>query len=630
MTDILKTIKEELPKVIVDAIFEGANIVLYTDDKEFVHNGEQKIKEVVNKIKKRIDLRADKGILLSEQETEKTIRALVPEEAGITNWIFDVQRSVAIIEAKKPGLVIGKQGSILNDIKKATFWLPTVQRSPSIPSKITAKIRSVLYANNTYRRKFLNDIGKKIYKEWSPEKKDMWVRITYLGSGRQIGRSCLLLQTPNSKILLDCGINPAIAEGAERFPYLDVAEIGDINSIDAIILSHAHTDHFALTPYLYKMGYRGPVYFTAPTRDIGALLALDFIGVAYKKAESPLYKGEDIKEMVRHSICLDYGEVSDVTPDIRITLYNAGHVLGSAQVHINIGNGLHNFVYSADTKYAKTRLLDAADNRFPRVESLQLEATYGGKDNVLPPRKETEQQFIELAKKTIARGGKILLPELGLGHSQETMLRVEEAVRTGELPKVPVYVDGMIWDINAIHTAYPDFLSVSVRNQILQDNNPFLSDVFKRVGSPIERKEVLEGGPCIIIATSGMLNGGASVEYFRHLADNPKNLLVFGSFQGVGSLGRQIQEGVKEVFLGKDYPNEIIKINLQIETLNGLSSHSGRNELIQYISRMIPKPKKIMINHGEPIRCLDLASSIHRMHKIETVVPRNLETIRLK
>ena len=630
MADILKTIKEELPKVISDAIFEGANIVLYTNDKDFLRSGEQQIKNVVSKIKKRIDLRADKTILLSEAEAEKTIRALVPEEAEITNMIFDVQRSIVIIEAKKPGLVIGKQGAILNDIKKSTFWLPTVQRSPSIHSKITEKIRSVLYANNTYRRKFLHDIGKKIYKEWNPEKMDIWVRLTYLGGGRQVGRSCLLLQTPNCKVLLDCGINPAIAEGPERFPYLDVPEIGDINSIDAIILTHAHTDHSGLIPFLYKMGYKGPVYLTDPTRDISALLALDYIGVAYKKAESPLYKAEDIKEMVRHSICLNYGEVTDITPDIRVTFYNAGHVLGAAQVHINIGNGLHNFVYSGDTKYAKTRLLDSAENRFPRIETLQLEATYGGKDNLLPPRRETEQIFIEMAKKTIEQGGKILLPELGLGHAQETMLRVEEAGRTAELPKIPVYVDGMIWDINAIHTAYPDFLSASVRNQIFQDNNPFLSDIFKRVGSPAERKEVLEGGPCIIISTSGMLVGGASVEYFSYLADNPKNLLVFGCFQGAGSLGRQIQEGRKEVSLGKDYTNETIQVKLQVETLNGLSSHSGRNELMQYVSRMNPRPKKIIINHGELSRCIDLASSLHRTQKIETIVPRNLETIRLK
>ena len=630
MADILKIIKDDLNREVADATFEGANIVIYTEDKEFFKSGDDKVKEIVNKIKKRVELRADKKILASEDKTEKTIRALVPQEAEINNIIFDVQRSVVVIEAKKPGLVIGKQGSILNDIKRSTYWLPVVQRSPSIPSKITEKIRAVLYANNNYRRKFLNDIGRKIYNEWNPEKKDMWIRVTYLGGGRQVGRSCLLLHTPNSKIILDCGINPAIGEGQERFPYLDVAEIGDLNSIDAIVLSHAHLDHCGLIPYLYKMGYRGPVYMTAPTRDISALLQLDLIGIAYKKAEFPLYRADDIKEMVRHSICLEYGEVTDLTPDIRITLYNAGHVLGSAQVHINIGNGLHNFVYSGDTKYGKTRLLDPAVNHFPRIETLQIESTYGSKADILPPRRDTENKFIELAKKVIEDGGKILLPELGLGHAQETMLRVEEAIRLGELPNVPVYIDGMIWDINGIHTAYPDFLSSSVRNQIFQDNNPFLSDIFKRIGSQIERKEVIEGGPCIIISTSGMLEGGASVEYFRHLSDSEKNLIVFACYQGIGSRGRHIQEGAKEISLGKDYGNEVVKVNLKVETLYGLSAHSGRNELMQYVARMVPQPKKIIINHGEVSKSLDLASSLHHAQRAETIVPRNLETIRLK
>ena len=630
MTEILKSITEELPKVISDAVFEGANIVLYTNNKEFFKTGESKIKEIVDKIKKRIELRADKSILASEDETEKTIRGVVPEEAEITSIIFDIQRSSVVIEAKKPGLVIGKQGSLLNDIKKSTMWSPTVQRSPAIPSKITEKIRSVLYANNNYRRKFLNDIGKKIYQEWTSEKMDIWVRITCLGGGRQVGRSCFLLQTPNSKVLLDCGINPAIAEGPEKFPYLNVPEIGDLNSIDAVILSHAHLDHSGLIPYLYKMGYRGPLYLTAPTRDVAALLALDLIDVAYKKAASPLFKSEDIKEMVKHSICLDFGEVTDITKDFRITLYNAGHVLGSSEVHINIGNGLHNLVYTGDMKYLKTRLLDPAINYFPRAETLIIESTYGSKNDILPPLHEAEEKFIELAKQVIERKGKILLPELGLGHAQETVLRVEEAVRTGKLPKIPVYLEGMIWDINAIHTAYPDFLSSSVRNQVFQDNNPFISDVLKRVGSSAERNEVLEGGPCIIIATSGMLVGGASLEYFKNLADSPNNLIIFECYQAVGSLGRQVQEGAKEIFLGQEFGAEKINVKMQVETLSGLSAHSGRNELMQYVSRMNPRPKKIIINHGEASKCLDLASSLYRSQNVETNVPKNLETIRLK
>ncbi len=626
--EILETITNRLGGLVKEANFEGANIVVYTEDENFFKSGEPRIKEIVNEIKKRVELRADQKIIKPQEDVEKIIKDLVPEEAGLTEILFDFHRSVVVIEAKRPGMVIGKQGSILDEIKRETLWSPQVQRSPAIKSQITENIRSVLYTNNNFRRKFLNDTGKKIYKNWTSDKQDLWARLTVLGSGRQVGRSSFLLQTPNSNVLLDCGIDVA-GSGKDKFPIYTIPEF-DISKLDAVIISHAHLDHVGLLPYLFKMGYQGPVYMTAPTRDISSLLQLDFIGVAYKQAEAPLYSSKDIKEVVKHSISLNYNEVTDITPDIRITFYNAGHVLGSAQVHINIGNGAHNFVYSGDMKYGKTRLLDPAVNKFPRVESVQMESTYGSKNDVLPSRKETEKKFVDLARETIEKGGKVLLPELGLGHAQETMLRVEEAMRTGELPNVPMYVDGMIWDVNAIHTAYPDFLSASVRNQIFQDNNPFTSKIFQRVGSAQERKEVIEGGPCIVIATSGMLAGGASVEYLKYFAENENNLLVLSCYQGPGSIGRKLQEGEKIVQVEDQGGTKTLKVNMRVELINGLSPHSGRNELMNYIRNMHPRPKRVIINHGEVSKSLDLASSIYKANRIETIVPRILESIRLR
>jgi len=628
MADILKNIQSQLPKSISSTNFEGANIVLYTDDKNFFREGEGQIKEVVNKIKKRIELRADSKILLSQEDAEKEIRKIIPKEAEITNIIFDIQRSIVIIESKKPGMVIGKAGAILQEIKQKTLWIPQVQRSPAIPSKITENIREVLYENNNYRKKFLNSIGKKIYREWNPEKIEEWVRLSFLGSGRQVGRSCLLLHTPISKILLDCGIDVA-ASNRDRFPYFDVSEF-DIKEIDAIILSHGHLDHCGLVPYLFKMGYRGPVYMTTPTRDIASIISLDFIGVAYKKATAPLFSSKDIKEMVKHSICLDYNEVTDITPDIRLTLYNSGHALGSAMVHLNIGNGLHNFLYTGDMKFGKTRLLDAAITSFPRLETVMIESTYGSKNDILPQRKEAEAALLETIKKTIDRKGKVLIPELGLGRAQETMLILDDAFKQGMLPEVPVYIDGMIWDINGIHTAYPDFLSSNIRSQIFQDKNPFVSEIFRRVGSSQERKQVVEGGPCIILATSGMLQGGASVEYLRELADNKRNSIIFVCYQGVGSLGRQVQEGLKDVKMMNEGKEEFVKINLEVHTLDGLTAHSGRNQLLAFINRCNPKPKRVIINHGEASKCLDLASTIYKLNRVETSAPRNLETVRIR
>ncbi len=522
MADILQTIEDKLPKgVVKNTIFEGANIVVYTSDVSFFKRGEGDIKEVVSTIKKRVELRADKSILMDKEITEKKIREIIPSESDITQILFDPQRSIVIIEVKKPGLAIGKGGSLLKEVREATMWTPQVQRSAAIQSKITDKIREVLYQDNNYRKKFLNSIGEKIYKEWNSEKIEEWIRITALGGGRQVGRSCFLLQTPTSKIIIDCGVDVS-SNGRDQFPYLDAPEL-DLTTVDAIILSHAHLDHSGLIPYLYKMGYKGPVYMTAPTRDISALMALDFIGVAYKQAAAPLFKSSDVRDMVKHSIALNYGEVTDITPDIRITMYNAGHTLGSAMIHFNIGNGLHNYVYSGDIKFGKSRTLEPASNYFPRLETLQLESTYGGKDNNYPPRRESEEEMLKFVNETIGAGGKALFPELGTGHAQEKMLLLDDAMKNGKIPKVPIYIDGMIWDINAVHTAYPDFLSNSVRAQIFADRNPFTSEIFKRVGSPHERKQVIEGGPCIILATSGMLVGGASVEYLKEFADSSVN-----------------------------------------------------------------------------------------------------------
>jgi len=626
--DILKTIKEKLGEKVTEECFESANIVLYTDNERFFKEGEGRVKEIVNEIKKRIELRADEKILLDKVKAEKEIRKIVPEEAEITEIIFDAPRSIVVIEAKKPGMVIGKQGSILEEIKRATLWVPQVQRSPAIKSQITESIREVLYANNNYRRKFLHSIGEKVYKEWNPEKVEEWVRLTFLGGGRQVGRSCILLQTPNSKVLLDCGIDVA-SQGSEKFPYFNVSEF-DIAQLDAVIVSHAHLDHVGLLPYLYKMGYKGPVYMTPPTRDIAALLALDFIGVAYKQAASPLFGSADIKEMVKHSVCIGYNEVTDVTPDLRLTFYNSGHALGGAMVHLNVGNGLHNFLYTGDFKYGASRLLDPAVNVFSRVESVLTESTYGAKEDVLNSRAKSEEELITILNKVISRKGKVLIPELGLGRAQETMLILEDAMSSGKLEKVPIYIDGMIWDINAIHTAYPDFLSAKVRSLVFQDKNPFTSEVFSRVGSSQERKKVIEGGPCIVLATSGMLVGGASVEYFREFAGNENNALVFVCYQGVNSLGRQVQDGATEIRMQVDGKEEVIKVNFEIQTLKDFSAHSGRNELISFFNNIKPKPKRIIINHGEVSKSLDLSSALYKLNRVETNVPRTLETLRLR
>jgi predicted metal-dependent RNase len=312
-------------------------------------------------------------------------------------------------------------------------------------------------------------------------------------------------------------------------------------------------------------------------------------------------------------------------------LFNAGHILGSAMVHLHIGNGLHNLVYAGDLKYGRTELLEAASTQFPRLETLMIESTYGGRDNVMPPLHEANAELKKIIIDTVKRGGKVLMPTLGSGRAQEVMIMVEEMIRTSELEKIPVYIDGMVWDVTAIHTAYPEFLNSIVRKQIFhKDNNPFLSEIFKRVGSQKERMQLIEEhGPCVIIATSGMLVGGPSVEYLKQLASDKRHSLIFSCYQPEGSLGSRIQHGETEFMFKDGKGQEMVKLNMEVHKLE-ISNHSDRNQLMAFVAKCVPRPKKVIVNHGENSRCLDLASSLHKMFRVETNTPRNLEAIRIK
>ena len=631
MGDILKEILEKIPEsknLISSALFEAANIVLYTKNRDFYLDNKGIIRELVQDFKKRIELRPDPEIVLDQDKAEKIIIDVIEKEAGVDQIVFDGERSIVIIEAEKPGVAIGKQGTNLKKIKEETLWIPLIRRKPAIRSKLIEDIRSVLYKSSSERKKFLNQVGHRIYDGWIRDKKHQWVRLTCLGASRMVGRSCFLLQTPESRVLLDCGID--VANEREPYPNLEAPEF-KIDELDAVVLTHSHIDHSGLIPYLYKFGYKGPVYCTEPTRDVTSLLALDAVKIMRNEGREPIYTSEDVKEMVKHCITLNYEEVTDITPDLRLTLYNAGHILGAALAHIHIGNGLHNFVYTGDLKFARTQLLEGANTRFPRLETLMMESTYGGKENILPNPKEGDRILGDIIKSTVARGGKVLMPVLGTGRAQDVIVMVENLIRTGVIDEIPVYIDGMVWDVTAIHTAYPEFLNRNIRNQIFhKDNNPFLQPYFKRIGSQKERMDVIEyGGPCLVLATSGMLVGGPSVEYLRHLADNPKNALIFSCYQGEGSLGKRIQNGLRELVVQKGTKQEITPLKMEVHRIE-ISDHADRKELMNFVSRCNPKPKKVIVIHGESSRTLDLAKSIHKQNRIETVAPKILETVRLK
>lgn len=630
----LQRIKDEIianlpPEVKVEKIeFEGPEIAVYSENTEISIDGNSTVlKDLAKLMRKRVVFRWNVEKRKDPNETEDYIRNLIGEDAEITVIEFDHTRGEVIIESVKPGLVIGKKGVNLKEIRANTFWQPKTIRTPPLPSRTIQLIRGMLKQERQTQKDILLAIGNRIHRPILF--KDLCVRMTSLGGFREVGRSCILMQTRDSNVLLDCGLN--VGNPKERYPFFEIPEFS-VRDLDAVIISHAHLDHCGLVPFLFKYGYRGPVYSTLPTRNLSTMLQLDFVQICEKEGMMSPYSKRDVKTTVLHTIPLSWGKVTDIAPDIKLTLHNSGHILGSSIVHLHFGKGGYNFVYTGDFKFQKTRLLEKANVKFPRVEGLLLEATYGGPQDRIPSRQESERELKQILNSTIKKGGKILIPVLAVGRAQELIIILEEFVTKGVIENVPVFIDGLISEATAIHTANPDFLSSDLREKILhQGKNPFLSDFFTTITSHEERLDVQKGGPCIIMATSGMLIGGPSVQYLRALANDKNNALIFVSYQVSGTLGNRIQRGFREFqYIDAKGRTQLVKLNLNVFTLEGFSGHSSRSQISQFLRRIQPRPKIVITNHGTSEKCVSLGTMIHKKLRKATKAPKNRETLILK
>jgi len=606
--------------------FEGPELVVYTDTPREFAGRDKLIRTLASKLRKRITVRPAAGTQASPADAKPRILDLIPEEAGITNLEFYPATGEVLIEAEKPGLVIGRRASTLREITQAVGWTPEVLRTPPMESSTVDNVRNFLMEEREERRGFLERVGNEIHRE--PTADDEWVRVTTLGCCREVGRASFVLSTPETRILVDCGDKPG-AEG--EVPYLQLPEANPIADLDAVVLTHAHLDHSALLPLLFKYGYDGPVYMTQATRDLIGLLQLDYIDVAAKEGRTPPYESAMVREELRHTITVDYGDVTDIAPDVKLTFHNAGHILGSAVTHFHVGNGFHNVVFSGDVHYTDTRLFNGASNDFPRAETLVMESTYGKRDDYQTDQEDSERKLVELIDATIDRGGKVVIPAFAVGRSQELMLVLEEAMREGKLPTLPIYLDGMIREATAIHTAYPEFLRDGLRQRILhEDENPFLAEQFQQVDGGHEmREEIADGDSCIILSTSGMVTGGPIMSWLELVGGEPENTLIFVGYQAQGTLGRRIQSGRKEIpFSDRGGRTEQLTLRLDVESVSGFSGHADRNGLENFVRTMNPRPEEVLCVHGDESATDQLSSGLYQEFNIRTHAPRNLETFR--
>ena len=606
--------------------YEGPELVIYTETPRKFAERDGLIRKLAGKVRKRITVRPAAGSQADPADAEPRILDLVPEEAGITNLRFYPATGEVLIEAEKPGLVIGRRASTLREITREIGWTPEVLRTPPMESSTVDNVRNFLLQERDERREFLERVGEQIHRE--PMHDTEWVRVTTLGCCREVGRASFVLSTPETRVLIDCGDKPG-AEG--EVPYLQIPEANPIADLDAVVLTHAHLDHSALLPLLFKYGYDGPVFTTQATRDLMGLLQLDYLDVAAKEGRTPPYESAMVREELKHTIAVDYGNVTDIAPDVKITFHNAGHILGSAVVHFHIGDGFHNVVFSGDIHYTDTRLFNGASNDFPRAETLVMESTYGRRNDYQTDQEDSERMLVEIIDDTYDRDGKVVIPAFAVGRSQELMLVLEEAMREGRLPTMPIYLDGMIREATAIHTAYPEFLRDGLRQRILhEDENPFLAEQFQQVDGGREMREEIAGGePCIILSTSGMVTGGPIMSWLELLGRDPENTLVFVGYQAQGTLGRRIQSGRREIpFSDRGSRSEELTLRFEVESVSGFSGHADRNGLEDFVRTMNPRPERILCVHGDASATDQLSSGLHQEFHIRTHAPRNLETFR--
>ncbi|MEN2999524.1 MAG: beta-CASP ribonuclease aCPSF1 [Acidilobaceae archaeon] len=620
--------------------FEGPEIAIYVRNPRFILEGEEKVRELAKILKKRVVVRTDPRVRKPRETTLQFLLNLIPVDVSVDprDIQFDEVLGEVRVLADKPGKLLGRGAALRSQVLAETGWRLEVYRKPPMASKVLDSILRHMTVTSERRRKALMEIGDRIYRDVVVGTRH--VRLIGLGSFSEVGRSAILVDTGESKVLLDSGMSPS-GSGLDAMPHFWVPEFR-MEELDAVVISHAHIDHIASLPLLYKYGYRGPVFITPPTRDIMLLMLADFVGLFKKEGEEPLYTMKEISQMMTRVITVNYDTVVDVAPDVKLTFVNAGHILGSAMVHLHIGQGLYNILYSADFKYYRLktdkarRLLPPAVEEFHRVEALILEGTYGAKEP--QPREKAEEDLVGLVNKIVSSKGKLLLPVMAVGRGQDMMYVLYTLMKEKKIPEIPVYVDGMIYEVTALYTEYPELLAKPVRDLMMyQGENPFVAPNFVFVNDDDTRQEAIGSeGPAIIISTSGMMTGGPVLEYFANLAESESNVLAFVSYQAPGTLARRLAEGEKEVEVPVDGSLKTLKVNMEVTSVEGFTGHATRSELLSFVRHLRPKPRTVILNHGEPSALLSLGRSIKESWQRmgfeappEIMMPENAESIRL-
>lgn len=458
--------------------------------------------------------------------------------------------------------------------------------------------------------------------------------ITTWGAARQVSGSMHLLQTEKQRILLDCGL--LLEKGSQlknrEFPF-------DPYEIDAVILSHAHLDHCGNLPTLVRQGFRGPIYCTYATRDLLLPMLTDASNVQSQETViynhkrdadqpwlAPLYQQEDVLETVSLVRPVRYDTPKSINGDVGFQFREAGHALGSASVHLRLSDGEHErtMTFTGDVGRSTIPLLRPVAPLLPS-DLVLSEATYGGQ--VHESYEAMRDQLVSTVESTIDRGGKVLIPAFSLGRVQLVVSTLISLIEQGRLQRVPIYVDSplsnRVLDIMENHIGD---LSSEVQ-QAVQEGRPFLhTDYVHYITTVEESKDVMhDTTPSIVVASSGMGEGGRIVHHLKYAIDDPRCTIVLVSFQTPGSLGYRLMEPVPTVRIqGREWNKWA-----DVVTLRGFSGHADHNELMHLLTPAVDSGSQIHLVHGEEKSLTALGTALNNARPGSTSIADRGHTISL-
>lgn len=420
-------------------------------------------------------------------------------------------------------------------------------------------------------------------------------KIHFLGAAGTVTGSKYLLEFPGTNLLVDCGMFQGVKKLRElNWQYLPV----DIEAIDLVILTHGHLDHCGFLPRLFDMGYRGPIWGTAPTLDISEIILRDSAKIQEEDARrankeefskhhpaKPLYTTEDVEQTLSYFADKPEGEWIDINENIRLRFQYNGHILGAAFIEIDTYG--QRFVFSGDVGRTGDPLL--RDPRRPeKADVLFLESTYG--DRLHP--EEEKNKIQDIINRTTGKNGTLIIPSFAVERAQLLMYLLWQLHKSDKIPDIPIYLDSpMGADVLRLFHRHPDWHKLSAEECDAMCRRIRVVQSFKETWEIIDDKQ-----PKIIIAGSGMVGGGRVLTYLQQYIGKPETTVMLAGFQAEGTRGRQLLEGAQEIkFFGKYHP-----VNAQIEYLESLSAHADQQELLDWTAAISEAPAKIFLVHGEP------------------------------